>query len=439
MISQEQNDKYTRVGSGTPCGTLLRRYWQPVALTDEFLSGRPVKAVRLLGENFVLFRDEEGRYGLLDRDCPHRNADLAYGRLEAGGLRCPFHGWLFDVDGRCLETPAEPVGSRLCDRVKQGAYPVTVRSGIVFAYVGEGAPPAFPELDCFVAPDSHTFAFKGLWECNWLQSLEVGMDPAHASFLHRFFEDEDPEASFGKQFRSTSIDSDLPITQVLREYDRPEITVDKAKHGLRLTSLRHIDETQTHVRVTNIVFPQAFVIPMSPEVTITQWHVPVDDHNNYWFTLFTSFKDPLDKDTMRDQRLVTYPAPDYKPLRNRSNNWGYDAVEQKAQTYLGMGFDINVHDQWACESQGPIQDRTREHLGTSDKAIIAYRRLLNEEIDRAVSGEKPLMCLNEADALTLKGPVSFDGVDRSGNIDAYWREGDAKRRAEAPWGGKVEA
>lgn len=439
MISQQQNETYTRVGKGTPCGTLLRQYWQPVALVDEFENTRPVRPVRLLGENFVLFRDEKGQFGLLDRDCPHRNADLAYGRLEAGGLRCPFHGWLFDVNGRCLETPAEPEGSRLCDRVRQGSYPVEVRSGVIFAYIGGGEPPAFPELDCFVAPDTHTFAFKGLWECNWLQSLEVGMDPAHASFLHRFFEDEDPEASYGKQFRSTSIDSDLPITKVLREYDRPQISVAQVPHGLRLTTLRPIDATQTHVRVTNIVFPQAFVIPMSPEVTITQWHVPVDDHNNYWFTLFTSFSGPLDKKVMREQRLATYPEPDYRPIRNRANNWGYNPQEQSASTYLGMGFDINVHDQWACESQGPIQDRTREHLGTSDKAIMAYRRLLSAEIEKVAAGGKPLMHLDAAAAGTLRGPVSFDGVDRSGDTERYWREGDARRRTAAPWGEVIEA
>lgn len=439
MISQQQNDLITRVGPKTPCGELLRAYWQPVALLEELPDERPVKAVRLMGEDFVLFRDGAGRLGLIDRDCPHRGADLAYGRHEADGLRCPFHGWKFDVEGRCLETPAEPEGSNLCRNIRQRAYPTTVRAGVVFAYVGRGEPPAFPELDCFVAPDTHTFAFKGLWECNWLQALEVGMDPAHASFLHRFFEDEDTADSFGKQFRSTSIDSDLPITRVLREYDRPEISVAQRPHGLRLTSLRRIDGQQTHVRITNIVFPQAFVIPMSPTITITQWHVPVDDENNYWYTLFTSFDEPLDKATMREQRLATYPAPDYRPLRNRANNWGYDSAEQRVSTFLGMGFDINVHDQWACESQGPIQDRTREHLGQSDKAIIAYRKLLVAEIEKVGKGERPLMRLDAAEAAALKGPVSFDGVDRSGDIEAYWREGDRKRRANAPWGGAVEA
>ncbi|MDB5376427.1 MAG: putative dioxygenase, partial [Rubritepida sp.] len=135
MISAEQNDRLTRVGPNTPGGKMLRHYWQPIALLDELKGPRPVRPVRALGQDFVLFRDEAGRLGLLDRDCPHRNADLAFGRLEHGGIRCAFHGWLFDVDGKCLETPAEPEGSTLCSRIRQRAYPVVERSGIVFAYL----------------------------------------------------------------------------------------------------------------------------------------------------------------------------------------------------------------------------------------------------------------------------------------------------------------
>jgi len=185
MMSQEQNDLITRTGPKEACGKLMRMYWQPAALVDELQGPRPVKALKLLGENLVLFRDEQGRYGLIDRHCAHRGADLAFGRLENGGLRCAFHGWLYDVSGQCLETPAEPKDSMLCKNVTQRAYPVKEKSGILWAYLGEGEPPAFPEIDCFVAPDAYTFAFKGHIGCNWLQALEVGIDPAHASFLHR--------------------------------------------------------------------------------------------------------------------------------------------------------------------------------------------------------------------------------------------------------------
>ena len=267
MLSQEQNDLITRTSAGTPAGDLMRRYWQPAALVEELQGNRPIKPIRLFGENLVVFRDEHGRYGLVGRHCPHRGTDLAFGRLEGGGLRCAFHGWLFDIDGKCLETPAEPEGSNLCANIRQKAYPVVERSGILFAYMGPGAPPELPHFDCLVAPDTHTFAFKGLIECNWLQALEVGIDPAHASFLHRFFEDEDTAASYGKQFRGASGGSDLPMTYVLREFPRPRIEVETTEYGLRIAALRQINEATTHVRVTNLYFPQAFVIPMSAEMT----------------------------------------------------------------------------------------------------------------------------------------------------------------------------
>ncbi len=192
----------------------------------------------------MLFRNEEGRYGLIERHCAHRGADLAFGRLENGGLRCAFHGWLFDISGQCLETPAEPKDSPV-----QEHHPARLSRGreerILWAYLGEGEPPAFPEIDCFVAPDAYTFAFKGHINCNWLQALEVGIDPSHASFLHRFFEDEDTSAAYGKQFRGASAGSDMPMTKILREYDRPIINVEHTEYGLRLVALRQIDDERT--------------------------------------------------------------------------------------------------------------------------------------------------------------------------------------------------
>ncbi|MDN5536361.1 aromatic ring-hydroxylating dioxygenase subunit alpha, partial [Comamonas sp.] len=415
-------------------GKLLRRYWQPVALKEELEGDRPIRAVKVLGQDFVLFRDENGELGMLDRDCPHRGADLSFGRLEDGGLRCPFHGWLFDAKGDCLETPAEPAGSKLCTKIKQKAYPVVQRAGIIFAYLGEGEPPAFPEFDCFVAPDSHVFAFKGLFECNWLQALEVGIDPAHASYLHRFFEDEDTSESYGKQFRGASADSEMPITKVLREFDRPSIDVKPAPFGLRLTALRELSEEQTHVRVTNVVFPQAFVIPMSAEMTISQWHVPVDDENCYWYAIFTSFTGPVNKQQMREQRLELYELPDYTSRKNKRNNYGYSVKEQASETYTGMGMDINVHDQWAVESQGPIQDRTREHLGTTDKGIIAYRKLLVKAIEDNLAGKSELpMVINAEQAASFSGPPSIDGIAAIASVPTYCEDADRKRRQGSDW------
>ena len=186
MITAEQNELMTRVGPGTPAGKLLRSYWQPVALVDELEGERPVRPVRLLGEDLVLFRDEQGHYGLLDRHCPHRRADLAYGRLRGrrAALRVPRLALRRERTAASTRRPS-PTAAGCASRSGSAAYPVVERSGILWAYLGAGEPPAFPQFDCFVAPDAYTFAFKGYWDCNWLQALEVGIDPAHASFLHR--------------------------------------------------------------------------------------------------------------------------------------------------------------------------------------------------------------------------------------------------------------
>ena len=434
MMSAEQNDLITRVGPGTACGRLMRLYWQPVALVEELDGPRPVRPVRLLGEDLVLFRDDQKRYGLLDRHCPHRGADLAFGRCENGGLRCTFHGWLFDVTGQCRETPAEPDDRPLWKGIRQRSYPVVERSGILWAYMGPDArdAPAFPAFDCFVAPATHTFAFKGLWECNWLQAMEVGIDPVHASFLHRFFEDD--ARNDATQFRDVAADSDIPLTRLLRERARPAIEIEPTTYGLRITTTRALDAERTHVRVTNQVFPHAITIPLSQDMTLTQWHVPVDDQTCYWFTIFTSFGKPVDKAAMRAQRLQVYELPEYRSKKNRANDYGFDAHDQLHRTYTGMGEDINVHDQWAVEGQGRIQDRTKEHLGTSDKAIIAYRRQLLAAIEQVAQGQPPLPTLSPQDAAAISGPVTIDGVCPVACMGTYAADTDRVRRAKAPWG-----
>ena len=437
MMSQEQNDLITRTGAKDPCGKLMRSYWQPAALVDELQGARPVRPVKLLGENLVLFRDENGRYGLIDRHCAHRGADLAFGRLENGGLRCAFHGWLFDASGQCLETPAEPKVSKLCKGIKQRAYPVVEKSGILWAYLGEGEPPAFPEIDCFVAPDSHTFAFKGHINCNWLQALEVGIDPSHASFLHRFFEDEDTSGAYGKQFRGASAGSDMPMTKILREYDNPIINVEHTEYGLRLIALREIDEERTHVRVTNQLFPHGFVIPMSTEMTITQWHVPVDDENCYWYAIFTSYTTPVDKNKMRDQRLELYELPDYKSRKNKSNDYGFDPHEQLTATYTGMGSRHQrarpVGGGIDGADPGPHQ-RASRHRATRRSCNIAAccgRR------SKRFWAARSRCCPWTSAARSIQGPATMDGIGPTWGWEIYWMEVDVKRRRGAPWAAPV--
>lgn len=446
----EQNELLTRIGPGTACGAVLRSYWQPVALVDEFdprldprMAQRPLKAVRILGQDLVLFKDAQGRWGLLDRDCAHRGADLSFGRHEGDGVRCPFHGWKFDATGRCLETPAEPTGSKLCTRVQQRSYPVIEKSGILFGWFGEpGKQPPFPAFDCFAAPGTHTFAFKGLWNANWLQAFEVGIDPAHPSFLHRFLQDASldtiGENAAGKQFRSAAAgDKDgerWPMTRIMREFHQPDISYEEQPWGLQLTALRPMTEELTHVRITQAIFPHTFVIPLSETLTITQMHVPVDDTHTYWYSVFTSFAGPVDKEAMRNQRLQFISLPDYIPKSGRHNNWGFNADEQRLQTYLGMGEeDINVHDQWAVESMGPIQDRTREHLGTSDKVIMANRRMLLAAIETVQAGGTLPGVADPALANQMRGPDTVDGIAPAGTWGTWWQERVQAKRAGAPW------
>lgn len=168
-------------------------------------------------------------------------------------------------------------------------------------------------------------------------------------------------------------------------------------------------------------------------MTITQWHVPVDDESCYWYAVFTSFGQPVNKSEMRNQRLELYQLPDYKPRINRSNDYGYNPAEQQSGTYSGMGFDINVHDQWAVESQGRIHDRTREYLASTDRAIVAYRRLLLRAIEQAGRGERPLMVLDQAEAQQMRGPVAVDGIGPSEAWQNYWRENDRRRRQASVW------
>lgn len=408
MINQKLNDQITRIGPDTDAGAVLRRYWQPAALLDEAVGDDPVVPVNLLGERLVLLRDDSGRFVLRTR--------------------------VASPD----EPPAHYPDARSIEVAEDGAtYPVVVKKGLFFAYMGPGRAPDFPNFDCFRAPDSHAFAFKGLWECNWLQALEVGIDPAHASFLHRFLQDEDPQDSYGKQFRDKAANTDMPMTQVLREYPRPDIEVEETDFGLKITALRHMRNDLTHVRVTNQIFPQAICIPMSREMTITQWHVPIDDENCYWYTIFTSFDKPVDKDLMRQQRLKEHRLPDYAPLKNRSNNYHYDPDEQDTLTYTGMGLDINVHDQWAVEGLGRIQDRTREHLGRGDAAIVRYRLLLRKAIRAVQTDNDSALLMRDDAAAGILGPLSNDAITATGDWKAASREADMQRRAACPWDATV--
>lgn len=433
MLSREDNDLLTQTGPERPAGRLLRAYWQPAALVSEMPAERPVKAVRLLGEDLVLFRREDGGWALVGRFCAHRGVDLSFGRREDGGLRCLYHGWLYGPDGRCREQPAEPEHSRFHEKVRIAGYPCEERNGIVFAYLGGGDPPPFPEYDWAVAPQEYTFAFKGLWECNWLQGLEGGIDPSHVSYLHRFLA-EDPREVYGQQFREEVAGTGRTLSEIVGENHRPDIDVEPDVHGLRVFAVRTLTPQLRHVRVTNLLFPNAFVVPFGNDRVFCQWHVPVDDGNHYWYMVLYDFREHTDQETLLAQRLAGVTLPDYRPVRNRGNDWGFDPAEQASTTYTGMGLDINVHDQWAVESMGRVQDRTRERLGVSDRAVTANRRLLLRAVEAHRSGRPvPGLPTDAAAARALRGPLAVDTTAPAGTWQHHWREQEAKRRTGSPW------
>lgn len=218
------------------------------------------------------------------------------------------------------------------------------------------------------------------------------------------------------------------MTQLLREYPQPEISVEETDYGMRITALRHLDNGKTHVRITNQIFPVAISIPMSREMIITQWHVPIDDENCYWYSMFTSFDKPVDKKLMREQRLKEHRLPDYAPIKNRTNQYGFNPQEQQQTTYTGMGLDINVHDQWAVESPGRIADRTKEHLGATDVAIIKYRRMLRDAIKSVSdSNASELLMMNGSEQ--IYGPVSNDTIAEKNHWQQASDDSDRERRA----------
>ena len=404
MISQALNDQITRIGPNTDAGGVLRHYWQPAALVEELAHGDKVP-VNLMGERLALVHDDTGTLVLATREASPAETPTHY--PNAADIR-------IQADGQ--------------------VYPVVEKKGAIFAYLGPGKPPAFPNFDCFRAPDSHVFAFKGLWQCNWLQALEIGIDPAHASFLHRFLQDEDPADGYGQQFRDKVGHTDIPMTRLMREYPRPDISVEETEYGLAVTSLGHLDDDRTHVRVTNAIFPEAITIPMSREMILTQWHVPIDDENCYWFTIFTSFNNPVDKAVMRAQRLKEHTLPTYAPIKNKSNNYHYDPAEQASLTYTGMGLDINVHDQWAVEGMGAIQDRTQEHLGRSDVVIIRYRKMLRRAIAALAEGRAADLPMHgTARVSDFTGPLTNDAITAADDWLSASVQADAERRASCPW------
>ncbi|MBY8822355.1 aromatic ring-hydroxylating dioxygenase subunit alpha [Sphingomonas colocasiae] len=350
----------TLVARGTPMGELLRRYWHPVGLAED-AAARP-KLIRVLGEDLILFRDGTGRAGLLHPRCAHRGASLLYGRTEERGIRCCYHGWLFDVDGRCVEQPCEPNGgARTAANVRQPGYPVEELYGLIFAYMGPPEQrPLLPRYNVleeledgeWIEADDSSIGSGGpaIVPCNWLQHFENVMDPFHVPILHGTFS--------GTQF-------------VEQMNVMPNVKFETTERGIRSTQLRDLGEGRVHRRLTEAVLPtiRAVANPRAPKdgpCTLLGWVVPIDD---------TSFR-------IYSAGRVTESGA-LKQIRSRMNGklW-HELTEEEHQIYPG--------DYEAQVSQGEITLHSDEHLVTSDRGIGMLRRLYRQQIAAMEAGTPPM-------------------------------------------------
>jgi phthalate 4,5-dioxygenase oxygenase subunit len=387
MLSPNENELLTQVGPHTPVGDLIRQYWIPALMSSELPTpdGSPLR-VRLLGENLIAFRTTSGNVGLLAHGCPHRGASLFFGRNEAEGLRCVYHGWKFDVGGRCVDMPSEPPDSDFKHKVRARAYPCHERNGIVWAYMGpREAPPPLPDLEPNLLPDVQVEMWTALRECNWVQALEGDIDTAHLALLH---------------LGSVSPDQVTPGTfDYYAVYDRaPRYKVVDTDYGTMYGAYRPAQEDTYYWRIAQFLFPFYTLIPtgvLGEQILVRAW-VPVDDHH----TMFWGIAVPHTRTRSDGRRSSTdaqpFPGtagrPEFLPntadwlgrwrlKANASNDYGLDREVQRTQSYTGID-GIHLQDQAITESMRPIVDRTQEHLGTSDAMIIrTRRRLIRAAID----------------------------------------------------------
>lgn len=377
MLSPEDNGLLTQVGAGKPMGEFMRRYWLPALLSSELPEPdcAPVR-VRLLGEDLVAFRDSRGHVGLLDEHCSHRGTSLFYGRNEECGLRCIYHGWKYDIDGNVLDTPAEPAGNTLKNKVRHTAYPCKEAAGIVWSYLGpKDKMPLLPNYEWMKLPIDHLYVTKSVQDCSWLQGLEGECDSSHLSVLHR------------------------AITAGQRGGDADMYEADSAPHlegletdyGVRMISCRKADANTTYLRVSNIVMPCHGFIPTgglkgNAEGYTVHSHVPIDDAHSLRYNVHFRRGRPMRDDERQHDREI---GPDFRKIRNLRNNYLQDRAQQKQQTFTGMGKIFLVHDSCATESMGPIYDRSQEHLGVSDTTVITVRKFLLQWVRAAAAGKEP--------------------------------------------------
>lgn len=373
MLTHELNELVVRTGPGTPMGELLRRYWVPALLSTEVSEPDcPPVRVQLMGERLIAFRDTLGRVGLLDELCSHRTASLFFGRNEDCGLRCSYHGWKYDIEGRCVDMPSEPEGSRFKDKIRHTAYPCVERGGVVWAYMGPAdLMPTQPELEWALLPDTHRFVSKRIQDSNYLQAMEGGIDSSHVSFAHRYNMDDDP------MHRGTE------GLKYLKADTRPKFEVAESDGGLVIGARRTVDAERYYWRVTQWIMPWFTIIPPFGTHNPLGAHawVPIDDEHCWAWSINYHPARPLTDTELSSMHEgegihVKYVPGTFRPLANADNDYLIDRQAQRdRKTFSGVK-GIAMQDASLQDSMGPIVDRTKERLGTSDAAIILARRRL---------------------------------------------------------------
>jgi phenylpropionate dioxygenase-like ring-hydroxylating dioxygenase large terminal subunit len=421
MISQTENDLLTQTHAGAACGALMRRYWQPVALSEELASdGAPLK-VTILGEALVLFRDDQKRPGLIGLHCAHRGTDLSYGRVEDGGLRCLYHGWLYDICGRVIDQPGEPGGGANKDKIRHRAYPCQEAGGVIFTYMGPGDPPLLPNYEFLTVPPERRTVVKAFYDCNYLQANEGNIDPVHLSFLHQYLS----EAQIARQ--RVVQGAGTTDNALLGRDVAPTIEVEVANFGLRIYTLRDAGKDKRYLRTTNFIMPNlaAFGGSTVGDGYSVHWHVPIDDHSHWKYIFAFSRNQALDE-YMRTRSRAELTA-DYRLTRNRANRYQQDRASMKTETFTGMGPNFQAHDAFATESQGHVQQRTNENLVSSDKAIVAARKLILNAIKEVQEGRDPQHVVRDPVANRFNNIVVIsDVIGAASDWKKYTKSREAK-------------
>ena len=407
MMTHEENDLLCRVEGDAPMGQIMRRHWMPACLIEEVAEPdcAPLK-IRLLGEDLVVFRDSDGKLGIIDEYCPHRRVSLVFGRNEECGLRCLYHGWKMDVDGNVVEMTSEPPESGFAEKVKVKAYPAREWGGFVWTYMGpagttpEFEPPAFAPTE-----GTRVSIVKIHVGCNWAQILEGQIDSAHSSSLH------------SSDMKPAKVDSAKAVeTHWLRpSTDKaPRLQVERTSFGFHYAAIRRpIVNANTHdyVRVTVYVAPFTALIPPNNEYKVATLLAPADDHNTvFHFIAWREDGGGIDQKAWRKFN-VAQPGIDldrsFNNLRTRANNYGQDRNAMRLGDFTGIR-GIPNQDIAMWETMGPIADRTREKLGASDLAVVEFRRLM---VDAARQMRDQGIAIGRTDPHIAHTQIrSFEGV-----------------------------